>query len=132
MNAVETERRSLHILVVEDELLIRWSIAETLSNYGHTVTQADSGAAAIRELSEGGEAVDAIVLDYRLPDSNDFTLLRKIRELAPRAPVIVMTAYGNPEIAHGAIDLGAHAVMNKPFDLHDLEARLRAACAAKS
>jgi DNA-binding NtrC family response regulator len=124
-----TETRRLRVLVVEDELLIRWSIAETLAHAGYTVAEAESAAAAISKLSDE-PAVDAVVLDYRLPDSNDLSLLRRIRQLAPRSPVILMTAYGTPEVTRGAYDLGVYAVLSKPFDMHDLEAQLRNACGA--
>ena len=67
--------RALRVLVIEDELLIRWSIAETSTQGGHTVVEAEDGASAILALEQGAEPVDAVVLDYRLPDSNDLTLL---------------------------------------------------------
>ena len=58
----------LRVLVVEDERLIRWSIAETLAHAGHSVIEAEDGAAAVRALASPSDTVDAIVLDYRLPD----------------------------------------------------------------
>lgn len=114
----------LRVLVVEDEGLIRWSIAQTLSNAGHTVIEADSGAAAIQALTNGHGPFDAVVLDYRLPDSNDLRLLASVRRLAPASPVILMTADGGPEVARGALNLGAYTVMNKPFEMQELEAFL--------
>ncbi len=66
---------ALRVLVVEDELLIRWAIAETLTDAGHTVIEAEDGAAAVQALAGSAEPVDAVILDYRLPDSNDLTLL---------------------------------------------------------
>jgi DNA-binding NtrC family response regulator len=72
-------------------------------------------------LTSTPEAVDVVVLDYRLPDSNDLTLLAAIRRLSPRSGVILMTAHGTPEITKGALDLGAYEVMHKPFELHELE-----------
>jgi DNA-binding NtrC family response regulator len=118
----------LRVLVVEDELLIRWSIAETLTHAGHIVIEAEDGAVAVQALTNAAEAVDAVVLDYRLPDSNDLTLLATIRRLSPDSAVILMTAYGTPEVTKGAIDLGAYQVMHKPFDMHDLEPLLLTAC----
>lgn len=118
------------VLVVEDELLIRWSIAETLTHAGHIVIEAEDGAVAVQALTNAAEAVDAVVLDYRLPDSNDLTLLATIRRLSPDSAVILMTAYGTPEVTEGAIDLGAYQVMHKPFDMHDLEPLLLKACAS--
>jgi DNA-binding NtrC family response regulator len=118
----------LNVLVVDDELLIRWSIAETLTAAGHSVVQAADGAGAIKALSAPTEPVDAVILDYRLPDSNDFRLLARIRQLAPASPVILVTAHGSPDITKGALDLGAYAVLSKPFDVHDLADVLVRAC----
>ena len=123
--------RALRVLVVEDELLIRWSIAETCGHLGHTVVQAEDGATAIRTLQSDGTAPDAVVLDYRLPDSNDLTLLTTIRGLAPVAAVILMTAFGTPEVTKGALDLGVYRVLNKPFEIEDLEPLLQDACRAR-
>jgi DNA-binding NtrC family response regulator len=109
----------LRVLVVDDEPLIRWSLAETLSEMGHVVVEAGDGVSAIRALDEGAP-FDAVVLDYRLPDSNDLNLLATIRRLAPQAAVIMMTAFGTPEVTSGAIKLGAYRVVPKPFEMHDM------------
>jgi len=112
---------ALRVLVVEDELLIRWAIAETLGHAGHTVIEAEDGESAVRVLADSAEPVDVVLLDYRLPDSDDLTLLASIRRLAPRSHVILMTAYSTPEVMKGALDLGASRVLLKPFEMHDLE-----------
>jgi DNA-binding NtrC family response regulator len=118
----------LRVLVVEDELLIRWSIAETLANAGCVVTEAPDGATALRVLSECAGSVDAVVLDYRLPDSNDLTLLGRIRQLSPHSAVLMMTAFGTPELIDQALALGAVRVIDKPFEMHDLQAMVVDAC----
>ena len=112
----------LRVLVVEDELLIRWSIAETLTHAGCLVTEAPDGATALRVLSEADGSIDVVVLDYRLPDSNDLTLLRRIRQLSPRSAVLMMTAFGTPEVITQALGLGVSRVIQKPFEMDDLEA----------
>jgi DNA-binding NtrC family response regulator len=123
---------SLRILVVEDELLIRWSIVETLGQNGHTVLEADTAAAAVVALQEGTEPIDVVLLDFRLPDSNDLTLLQNIRLLAPHAAVILMTAYGTPDVMRSALEQGAWCVMNKPFDMQDVAAAVLAAHEARA
>ena len=120
--------RALRVLVVEDELLIRWSIAETLAHAGHTVIEAEDGATAVMTLSNDAERIDAVVLDYRLPDSNDLTLLATIRRLSPESAVVMMTAFGPPEVTKGAFNLGAYQVLHKPFEMQDLESLLREVC----
>jgi DNA-binding NtrC family response regulator len=107
------------VLVVDDEALIRWSLTESLTDEGHEVREANDGASAVAEASEG-PAFDAIVLDYRLPDSNDLHLLERIRELQPTAAVVMMTAFGTPEVTSGALKLGAYRVVPKPFDVHEM------------
>ena len=119
---------TLRVLIVEDERLIRWSIAETLEHAGHVVIEAEDGATAVSSLRNLDQPVDAVVLDYRLPDSNDLALLAHIRRLSPRSAVILMTAFGTPEITRAALDLGVYQVLNKPFDMHDLQALLLQAC----
>jgi DNA-binding NtrC family response regulator len=120
----------LRVLVIEDEPLIRWSIAETLAREGHTVLEAEDAESAIRILGEMPEPADVVLLDYRLPDSNDLTLLATVRRLAPHSAVVMMTAYGTPDVTSGALELGAYGVVNKPFDMRDLQPILLDAYAA--
>jgi two-component system response regulator PilR (NtrC family) len=124
-NTVDGAR--LRVLVVDDEFLIRWSIVETLGAAGHTVVEA-ADARNARALLETADPVDAVVLDVRLPDSNDLTLLAEIRRAFPASPVFLMTAYGTPELADQARALGAVDVMNKPFEMQDLRRRIEGAC----
>jgi DNA-binding NtrC family response regulator len=112
------------VLVVDDEPLIRWSIAETLGAAGHQVTEAQDAASALRALADAPDT-DLVLLDFRLPDSNDLGLLAEIRRMAPAVPVIMMTAFGTPDVTAGALKLGALKVLNKPFNMHELERLVR-------
>ena len=125
---MERNSPSLRVLVVDDEPLIRWSLAETLAGSGHAVIEAADGESAVRTLTDG--PVDVVLLDYRLPDSHDLTLLSTVRRLAPSSQVIMMTAYGTPEVTSGALALGAYRVVSKPFDMRDLAALVQQAHAA--
>ncbi len=106
------------ILVVDDERLLRWSVAETLTARGYEVSEAADARSAIQALGDGDD-VDLVLLDLRLPDADDLRVLTKIREKAPRTPVILMTAFATREIVEEAVALGA-SVLHKPFDLDDL------------
>ena len=117
---MHTAARSLHVLVVDDEPLIRWSLSETLGAAGHQVTEAQDAASALTALADVREP-DLALLDFRLPDSNDLGLLARIRQIAPAATVILMTAFGTSDITAGALEMGASRVLNKPFNMHDLE-----------
>src|SRR5262245_56222306 len=111
--------RALKVLIVDDEPLIRWSLAETLSESGHRVTEAADGASALTSLRTS-ESPDVIVLDYRLPDSSDLSLLKSIRQRVPGAVVIMMTAFGATEMTCEALLLGVWRVVPKPFEVHEM------------
>ncbi len=106
-------------LVVDDEALIRWSVSETLADLGFVVAQAADGAGALRAIAAGA-AFDVVVLDLRLPDVNDLSLLGRVRELLPLSTVVLMTAFGTAEIVAAALELGVIGVLNKPFELTEL------------
>jgi len=119
------------ILVVDDELLIRWSLSEALTAAGYAVVEGRDAAEARQALRDQDHKPDLVVLDYRLPDSNDLGLLTTIRHEAPTAPVILMTAYGTAEVVKGALDLGAYRVVSKPFEVNDMASLVTEALAAR-
>jgi DNA-binding NtrC family response regulator len=122
----------LRVLVVEDETLIRWSITETLADEGYSVIEASDARSAMQAIAEAPQPMDVILLDYRLPDSNDLGLLADVRRLQPDSAVVMMTAFGTPEMTKDALALGAFRVVDKPFDIHDLESLIQDAYRARS
>ena len=117
---VNSPHAALRVLVVDDELLIRWALREALEAKGYLVTEAADASSARRALTDHGTPPDAVVLDYRLPDSSDLGLLTAIRREAPATPVIMMTAHGTAEMMRAAIDLGAYRVVAKPFEVQHM------------
>jgi len=108
-----------HVLVVDDEPLIRWSVAESLSDLGFDVEQAPDAESALRMVTTAPMPYDVVVLDLRLPDMKDLSLLGTLRQLLPAAALVLMTAFGTPDIFADAAAMGA-AVINKPFELDEL------------
>lgn len=117
--AVASEKFPPHVLVVDDEPLIRWSVAESLSDLGMDVEEAPDAASALRMVTTAALPFQVVILDLRLPDMRDLSLLATLRQLLPMARLVLMTAFGSPDIATEAALLGA-TVLNKPFELHDL------------
>jgi DNA-binding NtrC family response regulator len=120
------EKLALRVLVVDDEPLIRWSLAEYLSARGCLVVESGDGRSVRRIVRESMFDFDVVLLDYCLPDSDGLSLLPVIRQQSPHAQVILMTAYGTPELVRDGLDLGAFRVIGKPFDMDavaDLVAR---------
>ena len=118
--SVATEKFPLHVLVVDDEPLIRWSVAQSLSDLGFDVEEAADAQSALRSVTTAALPFDIVVLDLRLPDMDDLSLVATLRQLMPEAALILMTAFGTPEIIAEARALGAD-VLNKPFELEDLK-----------
>ena len=106
---------ALRVLIVDDEMLIRWALGQALGARGCVVTE----AATAREARAAIHAApfDIIVLDYRLPDTAHLDLLREIRTCAPSSQVVMMTAFGAPEMVTEATGLGVNRVLEKPIDL---------------
>ena len=105
------------VLVVDDEPLVRWSLAERLSADGFEVVEAGTAQEALERTREG---VDLILLDYRLPDSDGLRVLKQVKEIAPDTLVIMLTAHSSIETAVEAIKQGAYHYASKPFNLDEV------------
>ena len=106
------------ILVVDDEKLIRWSMTQALEQAGYVVEEAETAGQALGACER--ELPDLVLLDFRLPDQNGNFVLQKLRETAPKLPVIMITAHASVPGAVEAIRDGACDYISKPFEISDL------------
>jgi DNA-binding NtrC family response regulator len=119
----------MNVLVVDDESLVRWSLAEILRRDGHTVVEARSAREARAALNRPGlERIDGVLLDLCLPDSTGLSLLEEVRSRCPASVVVLMTAYGPRETVDEALELGAFRVLDKPFDMRAVGPLVVQAC----
>jgi two-component system nitrogen regulation response regulator GlnG len=105
-----------HILIVDDEEAVCWSLQRALGREGHSVSVAASAEQAFALLHQ--KRPDVMILDVRLPGMDGLTALTRLRELAPELPVIVVTAFGDLPTAVRAVEGGAFDYLAKPFDLN--------------
>jgi len=112
------------VLIVDDEPLIRWSLRAHLEQAGYAVVDAETGRQALDRV---GEQIGLALVDLRLPDTDGLQLILEIKRMLPDCRIILMTAYGSPEVAKEARKSGAYEVLDKPFDLKHLTATVAAA-----
>jgi len=116
------------ILIIDDERLVRWSLAQKMTRWGYEVVEAESAAAGLRALTE--ESPDLLLLDMKLPDAKGTDVLEELRKSWPELPVVMITAFGVIEDVVTAMRLGAYDFITKPVDdaklqsavIHALEA----------
>ncbi|MBK7538858.1 MAG: sigma-54-dependent Fis family transcriptional regulator [Myxococcales bacterium] len=104
------------VLIVDDEASVRFALSELLSERGHTVVTANSGAEALGKLEEA----DAVVTDLSMPGMSGLELLAKIASRDPSLPVVLLTAHGSERVAVEAMKHGAYDYLSKPFDIDEL------------
>ncbi len=107
------------VLVVEDDHLMRWSLAELLRRAGHAVHSADTGSAALNALIAGDFRV--VITDYRIPEPDGLCLLQQIKARTPQTHVIMITGRPAPNMERLARDAGAFDFFDKPFELAALK-----------
>jgi DNA-binding NtrC family response regulator len=110
---------SARILIVDDEALVRWSLKERLSATGYDVFEAGLASEALERIASS--EIDLVLLDYKLPDGDGLSVLKKIKEASTEIQVILMTGFSSVETAVEAMKLGAYHYVNKPFNLDEVE-----------
>ena len=121
----------MRILLVEDDDVLRDIVSRSLRDSGHSVDVAASIAAARQAWRS--KRLDAVLLDLRLPRTgalrsglgNGLKLLAEMRSAGDRTPVLVLTAHDRTEDRIAGLNAGADDYLGKPFDLAEVEARLR-------
>ena len=126
-------RRPL-VLLAEDDAAMRDLIASDLRREGYEVVEAPHAEGLFahigRLVTVGGGAPDSIAViisDVRMPGLSGMDVLTAVRKASSKTPVILITAFGSEEIHHQAAELGARAVLDKPFAIEELRALVRQA-----
>lgn len=114
----------MRILLIEDDELLGEGTRKGLIQDGYTVDWVKDGLIADQALKT--EKFDIVVLDLGLPKLPGITILENLRERGDTTPVLILTAHESIEDRIKGLDSGADDYLTKPFDLHELQARLRA------
>jgi two-component system OmpR family response regulator len=114
----------LRILLVEDDVMLADAVTRALRQSAHSVQTARTGVEADQALS--GNRWDLVLLDVGLPKMDGFEVLRRLRQRRSSIPVLILTVRDSVEDLVTGLDLGADDYLTKPFELAELEARVRA------
>lgn len=114
----------MRILIAEDDLALQHGLQDVLTSAGHQTLVASDGLQADMLLAT--ESFDLLVLDLGLPGMDGLTVLQRLRRRKQSTPVLILTARDRTEERVRGLDAGADDYMSKPFDLPELEARVRA------
>ena len=112
-----------HVLIADDEALIRQSLRSALTQEGFEVSVAASGEHAWQLFQSGRP--DVVLLDMVLGDVDGLEILRRIKQDSPEAKVLLMSAYGSIESAVSAMKLGGYDFIKKPFELEEIVVAVR-------
>lgn len=114
----------MRILLVEDDAVLRDVMLRSLNEAGHRVDVASTSADACHLWRV--QPFDSVLLDLNLPDDSGLTALREARARGDRTPVLILTARNRTDERIAGLDAGADDYLGKPFELGEVEARLRA------
>jgi DNA-binding response OmpR family regulator len=133
-NNPDPEKRVARVLLAEDDEAFRALMASVLRSSGYEVLEAADGIELLDHVAFGlmrGEAnrtFDLLVADIKMPGHTGLEILNGMRSVSLAVPVILITAFGDAETHKSAYELGAR-VLDKPFDLSELELAVAAALA---
>jgi DNA-binding response OmpR family regulator len=113
------------VLIVDDETLLLKTLSNALRDAGLQVLPAGTARDGEALLEGRGEPVDLMVLDVKLPDKSGLDLLESQRQRGYAGPVIVMTAFDNPESERRCRQLAVDHYLRKPFDLEAMLGLIR-------
>lgn len=111
------------VLLVEDNAILRVSLADVLSSLGYRVLAAENGVEALAKLTREGEAIDVVLSDLVMPEMGGVELYRAIRKRFPTLPVLLMTGY---PLGEREVELAGISWVLKPFDVNQIGGKLRA------
>lgn len=114
----------MRITLVEDNISLAKGITYRLEDAGHAVDTLHDGTAAAAHLIDDG--ADLVILDINLPGTDGLTLLAQMRKRGDARPVILLTARADTQDRVAGLDAGADDYLIKPFEMAELEARVRA------
>ncbi len=129
--ASQIVRGSGHILLVDDDMVVRNTAEATMRMFGYRVTAVEDGERAIELVRTSSDALDLVVLDLRMPKLSGAETFARMHKLAPRLPVLIWSGYGAEDEVRRLVSQGAAGFVQKPYAVGGLSRTLAALMMAK-
>jgi len=108
--------RNKSVLIIDDDTRMLRALKKVLAGEGCTVTCATWVVDAVEILTERKKQIDLVITDLRMPFVTGITGVYAIHKMLPRLPIIVLTAFGSPDVKAECLRQGARAFLEKPLD----------------
>jgi DNA-binding NtrC family response regulator len=109
----------MHILVVDDDLVVLQSCKKILESSGKTVTLTETVKEALKVIDQKA-SIDLVLVDIKMPEEDGLSLIEKLREKGIDIPILVMSGYPTEETIDTSLSTGAHDFIAKPFTPDEL------------
>lgn len=106
------------ILIVDDDEALLKTFSFIISHEGYECIISHSGSEAMEKVKN--EDIDFIFLDFLLPGTDGVEIFKKIKDIKPNLPVVIMTGYVEKEVTQNIKDSGSYGILYKPFDVEKI------------
>jgi PAS domain S-box-containing protein len=114
------QARQCHVLVVDDDAIVRRVVREMLAGAGYTVSECESAREAVALYREAWRDFDLVVLDMIMPDMNGEATLAALREINPGVAVLLSSGHCNEALTQSLVERTGARFLQKPFRIHEL------------
>lgn len=129
LQPVKFEPMTYKLLIVDDDAALSQMLTWTFEDLGYEVATALDGRSALQRLLD--YTPDLVILDCQLPDGSGLDVLRRLKNLQPTLPIVMISAMSDSQIAHQARAEGVYAFLPKPVRTEELAITLRGALLAQ-
>jgi CheY-like chemotaxis protein len=122
---LKTDKGKEHILVVDDEYVLRDFLEQALRGYGYVVSLAENGEQAVKLFQLKPDKIDLVILDMIMPKMDGEQALKEIRKLNESVPVIITSGYSDKEKLEAISQMKIAGIIHKPFRIDKLLTQIR-------
>jgi len=130
-NGGQRSKPRRHVLLVDDDAVVRTATRRILERSGHVVTSCENGREAVEAFRAGWSSIDVVLLDMIMPEMDGYSTFEALREVDSNVVVLLFSGFSADDRVQALLDRGAAGFLPKPFSVRELLRRLEAALASR-